>query len=206
MSLASLMGTLSRIYGVRWIEENGAWTMRASDQSTLNVRMLRSHGMDGRYSPEMTQLAKQQQAELAEEIYNSVDEDAWRSPDGVPFTSLPEELQQRIRSNPNPRQATWLTWVEDKIIERKFEQMQLAQQKLVLRLGKVDPKTAVLFPGEVAWVRPNSYRDLDHPQLAVYTADGRFVTNIFPTFRPPAEAPAPQPGAAPEAAPETAAR
>ena len=189
MTLASLMGTLSRIYGVRWVEEKGGWTMRASDQSTLTIQLMRSIGIDGRFTMEKMKIAEQQRAELVEEIYGSVDEAAWRSPEGVPFASLPEEVQQHIRDAVSERQ-----W--QPTIERQLERIQLSQQKLVLRLGKIALDATPLFANDVSLLNFNPLSVLDSTQLAIYTADGRFVTNIFPTFQPSAEPPAPPANAA----------
>ena len=181
--LASLMGSLSRIYGVRWNEENGVWMLRASDKDALHLAVARTVGADGYLMPEKQLRRAQEQADLVAEIYDSVEPEAWQAPDGVPLNKLPAELQQRLRQS---REDEYQQVA--KTIDNYLERNQLAQQKLVLRLGRITLGTPTLFSREVSLIAPNVgpviARELKVPQLAVYTSDGRFITNIFPAFRP----------------------
>lgn len=181
--LASLMGSLSRIYGVRWNQENGVWMLRASDQDALQVAVARSVGADGYLMPKKQNRRAQEQADLSAEIYDSVEAELWEVPDGVPLSKLPADLQQRLRQSYENDY-----YQVKKTIDNSQDFTQLAQQKLVLRLGRIVPGTPTLFSREVSLISPGigpmMARELKFPQLAVYTSDGRFVTNIFPAFRP----------------------
>ncbi len=128
--LASLMGSLSRIYGVHWDEENGTWMLRASDQGSLQVAIARSVGADGHMMPLKQARQAQEQADLVAEIYDSVDSELWKAPTGVPLISLPAQLQQRLRQSRENEYSQ-----VEKTINAYLERKQLAQQKLVLRLG-----------------------------------------------------------------------
>lgn len=181
--LASLMGSLSRLYGVRWNEENGVWMLRASDKDSLQLDIARSVGADGYMMPEKENRRAQEQADLVAEIYDSVDPELWNAPTGVALGELPAELQQRLRqSRENDYNQV------SKTIENYLNFSQLARQKLVLRLGQITLGTPTLFSSEVSLISPGigpvMARELKPPQLAVYTADGRFITNIFSSFRP----------------------
>ncbi len=195
MSLASFMGALSRTYGVHWRENNGGWQMQPSDQSALLFKLQRASGLRPENDIEQREIVRQQQDDWAKEIYFSVDENVWSSPQDVKLDDLPPQLQQSmlvkqgvsVKGLPDEIQAAIHRRINaslsSQLIERYRQTLLLKDEKLVLKLSKINPDTPVFFAQDLNIMRMMP-REFAPVQLAVYTTDGRFVANVFRTFRP----------------------
>ncbi|MDF2441714.1 MAG: hypothetical protein JWN98_2698 [Abditibacteriota bacterium] len=196
MSLASVLGALQRMYGVRWSKTANGYQMRANDRGELPLKMLQT-GQPFYYRlRERRSIAfrtrEQLGAQLAGEVFENLDEEELRSAKGAPFSALSADLQRRVRDLILEKQS-------DRVVEAQHLIETADRRELYLRFGMLRPdpqnpvvKVRTLFGGII-----NYGTLLDgHAGLIVETDSGAFVTHIFPDFAAPPPLP---PGFSPDA-------
>ena len=186
MSLASVLGAFQRMYGVRWSRAANGYTMHASDRGELHLKMLQTgeplyYRFRYRRTPSYYEQIERE-AELAGEVLENLDFEQLKTPQGVPFSDLPPDLQQRVRDRVLEKQA-----------ERVMEAQQLleiaARRELYLRFGTEEMEIVKKTPRPVfAYKAPRLFGSSRNTQtmgragLMVETDTGALVTGIFPGF------------------------
>ena len=181
VTLASLMTSLSRIYDVRWTKEGGGYTMHGSDKDALSYRLIRYQGLDASGFQDR-EAANREDDALAEEIVNSLDREAWKTPEGVPVTELPEDVQDRLRGRFEP------DGIKAVILQERLERV-FASQTFQLRLHIAPQKSLLFRPNPAGSMERTSSAYFKMARLMAYTADGRFVAAVFPEFHGPRQEP-----------------
>lgn len=151
--------------------------MHGSDKDELSYQLIRYQGFDATGFQDR-EAANREDDALAEETVNSVDQEAWKTPEGVPVTALPEDVQDRLRGR---FEADGIKAV---ILQERLERV-FAAQTLHLRLH-IPPQKALLFrPSPAGDMERDSSAYFKMARLMAYTADGRFVAALFPEFHGP---------------------
>lgn len=182
MTLATLMISLARIYDVRWTKDGAGYTMHGSNNDELSYKLIRYQGFNSTGFQDIEARNREDDA-LADEIFYSMDQEAWKAPDSVPVSALPEDVQDRLRERFEADGIKYTIVLER--LERIF-----AAQTLHLRLHIAPqnraPLNTQLFRADAAGTSEKSESTIHKmARLMVYTVDGRFVAALFPSFHGP---------------------
>lgn len=172
MPLSRLMIALSRLYGCEWSKVGESYTLRNGGQSELERTLLQiGDPLSYRYrfhlAPEW-EAWKQHNAALSNEVLDHVEVDALRSRDGVALSSLPADLQERLRHRVREDRAEFL--LGDYLRERSA-----LGQTLYLHFG-ITPEDIRGVDGVGVLVNRAEKR----PELTIRTANGKLVAYVFP--------------------------
>jgi hypothetical protein len=181
MPLSSLMQALSRIYGVTWVRNGDAsYSLQEPTGTALALQMARSRGLSPSYQIQRdVDAQRERDAILAREVLDSVETEAWQSPEGVPFTSLPDDVQRTLRQRVEQGTA-------EGVVGAAQSAGEVFEHPLQLRLGLVSPQDKGFFAHQMSNLQAMGFFSRGRgTELGVYTSDGRFVVNIFPAFRGP---------------------
>jgi hypothetical protein len=104
MSLASVLSSLSRLYGVRWSKATGGYTMLASDRSEVDLRLMQ-RGQMFRFWEQWAHYpnfpkhlpAPPPAINWSQELVPYLDVATART-GGTPVTDLPADVQQKLRT------------------------------------------------------------------------------------------------------------
>lgn len=179
VTLATLMDSLSRIYDVRWTKDGAAYTMHGSDKDELSYKLIR---YQGRKSTDMIvkdiEARDREDDVLAKEIFYSIDEEAWKAPEGVPMSALPQDVQERLL------QRFEASGIGAVILLERMERI-FAAQTFYLRLHIASSKTPLFRPDAFASIDRGQSASYKMARLMVYNADDRLVAALFPEFHGP---------------------
>lgn len=170
MPLATFLGSLTRMYGVQWVKDDDrSYIMRSGEMDALRRSMLATgepYWYRYRYRLSYNYiLEKQRRAEIAQYIYKQLGTGALTTPEGVAFTSLPEEWKPELYGIVQVPQAEALIR-ERRLLDRVFS------QPLFLHLGKTPPDIKPAGPGISV---PHGHM----PELTIRDAEGRFVAQLM---------------------------
>lgn len=177
MSLATFMGVLSRLYGVRWAKGGGnSYVMHGSDRGELHRKLLQM-GDPVRYRFRYDFYTRRERQEgnkaLANEVLQAVDATALHSNEGVALSSLPVVLQERVRRAVQEPSA-------ERLAVKLYGVGQILSQDLVLRFNPASKGVTQMSGHTHIWgMNPNSLH------FTVQTANGQFVAPVFPSLNFP---------------------
>lgn len=171
MPLANLMNALSRLYGVVWTKDaDNVYTMRASDRPELQVKMLQlGDPYWFRYrerTPTGHREREQRRNGLADEIMKHVDAGALSSLEGVPVSTLPVELQIKLRRYVEEEVASELASAQRRAVEA------LDQQPWSLHFAPPPGATIRVRTNKGGVTIPTS------PSVSVHARDESLITYI----------------------------
>ena len=170
MTLAQLLERISRLYGLVWSKEGGAYVARGNDRGELHLKMLQMGDLSNyNYQSEnYVRLYKEREkAVIAQEIIDIKGVDALRAPEGVALSELPQSLRDRLRrimeqENKAPASAT-LVGYNRLLVE------ELAQDGLIFRFGTSPDSPAIInLPNAILF------------QFQMLSKDGKVSKLIFP--------------------------
>ena len=173
LPLATVLGSFSRLYGVRWVKVGAtAYEMRNGDVDALHRQLLQVgdpywyrswHRLSFN-----AELQRKQSADLSRAIYDS-NPQALLSKTGLSFSNLPDELQEEVRKVVQEQHGEALIR-ERRLIDGVFS------HQLYLHLGKTPANIPTLVPGISVPI------GLTWSGLTVRGEDGRFVAQVFDKF------------------------
>ena len=138
LSLAKVLASLANLYGGEWRADEGASFTWMPLETPLVLQARRLVGSEGEIDEDEHKARRQRDADLAGQIYNSVDEARWRSPEGVPLPEVSPELWapliQRVQNAMAPDVARAYNFYQDLLVVGP-----------TLRLGKSAPETLRLW-------------------------------------------------------------
>jgi len=174
MTLQSAMAALARLYGARWSKDGDEFVLHSNHLDELHTLM--SHMGDSAFYP-LVLRSRQEYLEsgneLAEQIVGFCDEDELKSKEGVAFSSLPNDLKKSV-----------LTLIH----EKNVGELVVSQQRvddglsvgLQIRFVPLSAKAPRLFGA--FYTSGSMLNGSTSALMGAYTADGRFITNLFPEF------------------------
>lgn len=195
MPLAKFMGLLTRVYGVKWKGEGGAYTMRGNDQGELHLTLLQMGDID-RYRLRFIKYTQEEidreNASIAKAILDQVGEEALRAPDGVSLASLPEpvvtRLQRAIERNYEDRLAVFFYRANQPVAE------ELSKNSLVLRFSPFSLENVISPNVDRTRLEPLNGRP-EGLRLRLQSQDGHVAWLIFDIYDPqPFNVPLAEPG------------
>lgn len=172
MPLWKMMASLSRIYGATWSKNGAAYTLRSAKLDPLDLGMLR-RGFWYRWRLHYLDTYNLQQREnsaLAREILRHVRRDQLNSPQGAPFSDVPQELRDQVRKYLQEEDA-------QRILDGQAQLDATPLEGMVLRFAPLNSRE----PDKVLWGR-TAFSGKD-AQLGAFTADGRFICTVFNRFK-----------------------
>ena len=185
MTLADALCALTRIYGVQWQKSEGAYIMHRYSKDDLHLRLFQRSGTPGNYTTDDVKKEQEENAAFVAQIYDSIAENSWKSPDGVAFKALPLDLQEQLRTHIlayNSLSAAKHIGYEEKA----------ANDDLELRLGSVIPGS--VKPHIPMFLPPLTSQFVDQklkfrgPGWLIYSSKGELVIPIFPEMHGPSQA------------------
>lgn len=182
MTLADALCALSRIYGVQWEKTNNGYLMQRYPQDDLHLRLFHRNGLSGLYNTYDYEKEQQETAALVTQIYDSIADDAWKSPNGVLFTALPIDLQEQLREH-------ILGYNSLSSAQQILQEEKITKEDLELRLGSIDFKTvgannSMLFPQLASHFNVSNLKFIG-PGWTLYSSKGELVIPIFPEMHGP---------------------
>jgi len=96
LPLAKVLASLANLYGGQWQQGEDASFVWLPLESPLTLQARRLIGAEGMLTKDEYQAGLQQNADLAVQVFDSVDEARWRSPEGVAIADISPELQNLL--------------------------------------------------------------------------------------------------------------
>lgn len=178
MSLVSALESLASLYSAHWQKEGRNYTLVSNDLDELHLLMAQE-GFSAFYSSSNRNAEREEAGtQIADEIVGLFEPKDLESREGVPFSTLPAELQDRALEVFRSDSASELI-----LAQQRLDEVTALLQELRLKLGPLPAQTPLFFgshhtPG--AEIPTPFY--FGNSGFGIYTADNRFVTSIFPAF------------------------
>lgn len=176
MPMAEAMKSLARLYLGHWTKEGQKYTLSPDSLDELHLLMaqLGNNAYYGYRAPIFEPEGRDGiGAALADEVYGEADDAELKSKGGVAFTSLSDDLQQRLVQLYRDDHAGKLIIMQQRLIDARA-------QDIRLRFGPLPAGEIPRFFGG-AYTQGAFFGTLgrDHTGLAAYTPDGRFVAQLL---------------------------
>lgn len=171
LPLLEIMQSLSKLYGVRWEKQGDAYVLSGRDISEADLAARRTGGEIGMMTNRAKYDASNQRAgEVADELYDSVEPQQWKTPRGVPVAELPATLQEQLRRYSEGGDAS-------NVFSRRGLYLDILRADPILHLGGIS-KEAPAFDPFLTAVFSHQNR---HRGLFLMASDGRFIMPLFPS-------------------------
>jgi hypothetical protein len=178
MKLTDAMAALERLYSAHWTKDATGYALESKDLDELHLAMAQEgygahYNLTGLYEEERQQAG----TELAEEIVGLVDTKQLESRDGVLFSALPSELQERVIALFRQAKASDLILAQQRLDD-------VMNEKVHVRLSPLPPATKSFF-GKFLTAGGNIPGPLKRgaTHLVAYSSQGEFIAWLFPSFK-----------------------
>lgn len=177
MTLESAMRAMARLYSAQWSKDGGGFVLRSTHLDELHL-MMAHMGYCAYYPlwPRSIQESLRTGNELAGQIATSVDEDQLKSEQGVVFSSLPLDLQKSVLSLMREENVGEMIVSQQRVDDVLSSDVQLR----FAPVSKDSPQFFGAFYTEGGLTGSSA-----GALLGAYTADGRYITRLFPEFSAP---------------------